>query len=145
MRSRRHVRQPQRRRLAGGLGGGAEGGVAARQLPVGPPVARGEVQEGQHQLGGVAVAVPLRAASPLVPPVGCYDLGQRQAEHLGRHLCVGAGSGAGHMTGFKPTAFGEASPPTVLRRRPTAAASLIWRAKCPKTDLIHAAHIRSNS
>lgn len=105
VRSRRHVRQPQRRRLAGGLGGGAEGGVAAGELPVGPPVAGGEVQEGQHQLGGVAVAVSLRAVPPLVRAVGGYDLGQRQAEHLGCNLCVRGERGrTGHITGFKPTA-----------------------------------------
>lgn len=90
------MRQPQRRRLAGRLGGGAEGGVAAGQFPVGPPGGGGEVQEGEHQLGGVAVAVSLGAAPPLVPAVGRYDLGQRQAEHLGRHLCAGGKSRRSH-------------------------------------------------
>lgn len=148
VRSRRHVRQPQRRRLAGGLGGGAEGGVAAGELPVSPPVARGEVQEGQHQLGGVAVAVSLRAAPPLMPAVGRYDLGQRQAEHLGCHLCMGRREEVIQVTWldwsqprFTPV-FKKALPHCAAS---SPAVSLIFRAKCLKTDRIYGPNIRSNN
>lgn len=47
------------------------------------------MQEGQHQLGGVAVSLSLRAVPPLLRVVGGYDVRQRKAEHLRGNLCVG--------------------------------------------------------
>lgn len=74
---------------------GAEGRVAAGELLVGPFVAGGEVEEGQHQFSGVAVPLSLRTVPLLVRAVGGHDLRQRYAKHLGRNLCMRGKGNAG--------------------------------------------------
>lgn len=46
------------------------------------------MEEGQHQFGGVAVALPRLIVPLLVLAVVRYDLRQRYAERLGHGLCV---------------------------------------------------------
>lgn len=46
------------------------------------------MKEGQHQLSGVAVALPWGLVPLLERPVVGYDLRQRDSEHQGRDLCV---------------------------------------------------------
>lgn len=138
--SRRHVGQAQWRRFAGGLGGGAEGGVAAGELPGGPPtVAGGEVQEGQHQLGGVAVSLSLRAVPPLLRVVGGYDVRQRKAEHLGGNLCVGGGGGEMYWSHhfWANSGFVTLQEPPALRLPTTPAVSFIFWPKCLKPSHLH--------
>lgn len=67
---------------------GAQRGVTARELPVGPLKAGSEVKVGQHQFGGVAVPLPLGIVALLERPVVGYDLWQRHSKHQGRDLCV---------------------------------------------------------
>lgn len=53
---------------------GTQRGVTAGELPVGLLEAGGEVEEGQHQFGGVAVPLPLGIVALLERPVVGYDL-----------------------------------------------------------------------
>lgn len=109
---------------------GAEGRVAAGELLVGPFVAGGEVEEGQHQFSGVAVPLSLRTVPLLVRAVGGHDLRQRYAKHLGRNLCMRGKGCTVHITGLKPTMG------VTLYMCPSCciplSGSLIFRTKCLK-------------
>lgn len=116
---------------------GAEGRVAAGELLVGPFVAGGEVEEGQHQFSGVAVPLSLRTVPLLVRAVGGHDLRQRYAKHLGRNLCMRGKGKAGrctvHITGLEPT-MGVTlymCPSCCIQQIPLYG-SLVFRTKCLK-------------